>query len=187
MSEIFVSFDLETLHTRADGVILSIAAAARVDGSIVTFYSHCDITSQPDRFISEDTIAWWKTQGETWTKTCAACAEAPPLEQVLRDLNTWYASLGTDKDTLYPWGNGANFDIAFLEHAFNECGMKPAWQYWTTRDLRTLKDLAKRAGGYEPVTRYGVHHDARDDAITQLLEIENCMEVLYGCPAPALV
>ncbi len=178
MADIHVSFDLETLHTRPDGVILSIAAAARVDGSIVIFYSHCDIKSQLNRFISEDTLAWWKDKGDLWAKTCDACAEAPPLEQVLRDLNKWYASLGTDKDTLYPWGNGANFDIAFLEHAFDQCEMKPAWQFWMARDLRTVKHIAKELGNYTPVERVGTHHDARDDAITQLLEIENCMEVI---------
>lgn len=176
MSDIHVSFDLETLHTRADGAILSIGAAARVDGEIVTFYSACNLESQSERAVSQDTLDWWQKNPELWQKTMNACSFSPDLSDVLRDLNKWYASLGTDKDELFPWGNGANFDIAFLEHAFDECSQNTAWHYHTTRDLRTIKHVAKLLGGHGPVERVGTHHDARDDAIFQLHLIEACME-----------
>lgn len=178
MADIHVSFDIETLHTRPDGVILSIAAAARVNGEIVTFYSHCNITSQPNRFISDDTLAWWQDKGELWNQTLAACEDAPDLDVVLRDLNKWYASLGNDKDSLYPWGNGSSFDIAFLDHAFSQYDMKSAWAFWMARDLRTAKHIAQAVGGCKPVERVGTHHDARDDAITQLLMAESYLEAI---------
>jgi hypothetical protein len=180
MADIHVSFDIETLHTRPDGVILSIAAAARVDGEVATFYSHCNIESQTARVVSDDTVAWWKKNPDLFAKTLTECKEAPDLSEVLGHLTVWYGSLGTDKDRLYPWGNGANFDIAFLEHAYSQCGYEPPWAFWMARDLRTVKHVAIEIGGHEPVKRVGTHHDARDDAITQLLEIENCMGVIYG-------
>jgi hypothetical protein len=177
MAEVNCSFDLETLHTRADGVILSIAGAARLpDGSLATFYSHCGLKSQNNRAFSQSTLDWWGKQPELWAETRAACETAPPLDQVLRDLSQWYASLGGNDDRLYPWGNGANFDIAFLEHAFDEQGVKCPWAFWTGRDLRTLEHLAKDLGVYQAVERVGTHHNALDDAITELRRIESHME-----------
>lgn len=178
MADIHVSFDIETLHTRPDGVILSIAAAARVNGEVVSFYSHCNLESQAERAFSQDTLDWWAAKGDLWHQTRAACEVAPALADVLRDLNKWYASLGNDRDSLYPWGNGASFDIAFLEHAFSQCDMKPAWAFWMIRDLRTAKHIAQAVGGCKPVERVGTHHDARDDAITQLLMAESYLEAI---------
>lgn len=181
MADIHVSCDLETLHTRADGVILAIAAAARLpDGELTTFYTHVNIQSQPNRMLSDDTLKWWQSKGDLWQQTIAACEQAPSLHDALVDLSQWYASLGTDKDRLYPWGNGANFDLAFLEHAFDEQGVPCPWQYWTGRDLRTIKQIATDLGGYATVERHGTHHDARDDAITQLLTLEACLTALEG-------
>ncbi|WP_075881490.1 3'-5' exonuclease [Vreelandella massiliensis] len=187
MADIQISFDIETLHTRADGVILSIAAAARVNGSLEVFYSHCGLESQHNRAFSQDTLNWWYKQPELWAKTRELCQEAEPLANVLRDLSRWYSGLGEDKDRLYPWGNGANFDLAFLEHAFDEQGVKCPWAYWTGRDLRTLEQIAKDLDVFESVERVGTHHDARDDAITQLLRIEKCLEAIHGCRTPATV
>lgn len=181
MATINISFDLETLHTRADGVILSIAAAARLpDGELSTFFSPVNIISQTRRMINEDTLQWWKSKGELWDQTLAASEDAPSLYVVLSDLAAWYASLGSDKDRLYPWGNGANFDLAFLEHAFDEQRVACPWQYWTGRDLRTLKMLAEATGVWQKPERVGTHHNALDDAVTQLLTIESALEVIHG-------
>jgi hypothetical protein len=180
MADIHCSFDLETLHTRADGAILSIAAAARLpDGTLSTFYSPIKIESQPERMISDDTIAWWQAKGDLWQQTLAESEKAPPLKDALVDMAAWYASLGSDRDRLFPWGNGANFDIAFLEHAFDEQGVACPWAFWTGRDLRTVKMIAETTGGFTKPARVGTHHNALDDAITQLLTIEAALEAIY--------
>ncbi len=177
MTDVNVALDIETLHTRPDGVILAIAAAARLpNGELSTFYTPVSITSQKARMISTDTLNWWHGQGELWQKTLAECEDAPTLANALGDLSTWYASLGTDNDRLFPWGNGASFDNAFLEHAFDEQGVACPWAYWTGRDLRTLKHLATDLGGFIKPERVGTHHNALDDAITQLLTVEACLE-----------
>lgn len=169
-----VSFDLETLHTRADAKILSIAAAARVNGEIVTFYSHCNLNSQMWRFASAATLLWWQERPALWDKTREACRAAPSLPAALQELSEWCRALGE----IQVWGNGADFDIAILNHAFDEADMETPWHYRAARDLRTLWSLAEQKPGYVEVERYGTHHDARDDAITQLLMIENCLRHL---------
>lgn len=180
MADIHVSFDLETLHTRADGVILSVAAAARVDGVLTTFYAPVNIESQLERMISEDTLAWWQKKGDLWQQTLNQSQEADSLYVVLTKLATWYTNLGTDRDRLFPWGNGANFDIAFLEHAFDEEKVACPWSYWTGRDLRTLKHLAQELGVFENVEREGTHHTALDDAVSQLNMIETWWAAVTG-------
>jgi len=176
MADIHVSFDIETLHTRPDGVILSIAAAARVDGEVATFYSHCNIESQTARVVSDDTLAWWKKNTDLFAKTLTECKEAPDLSEVLGHLTVWYGSLGTDKDRLYPWGNGADFDIAFLEHAYSQCGYKPPWAFWMARDLRTVKHVAIEIGGHEPVKR---------DALKQVEALELALAAIDRDPLGA--
>ncbi|WP_017430823.1 3'-5' exonuclease [Vreelandella jeotgali] len=179
MTDIHVSIDLETLATRPDGVILAIAAAARLsNGETATYLSYCNVYSQQGRMIDEDTVNWWKTQGDIYRQTMDACDNAPTLSDTLGQFADWYTLQGDDNDRLYPWGNGANFDIAFLEHAFKEAGIPCPWQFWTARDLRTLKDVTQRLGKFETVKRVGTHHNALDDAITQLNQIEQCMEAV---------
>lgn len=174
-----VSIDIETLGTRPDSAIIAIAAAARLpNGEVAEFISYCNLDSQPNRIVEQGTIKWWKSQGQLLHDTMAKCEEAPSLEEALSAFAGWYSSLGDDDCRLFPWGNGANFDIAFLEHAFKEQGVPCPWQFWTARDLRTLKDVTQRLGKFEKVERVGTHHNALDDATTQLHQIEQCMEAI---------
>jgi exodeoxyribonuclease VIII len=174
MSDIHVSIDLETLGTRADCTILSIGAAAKVNGEVTTFFAPVNLSeeSQGTRIIDSDTLEWWRKKGDLFTETLNSCRYANGLIDVLQSLSTWYTHLGTDSDRLYPWGNGASFDIAILDHAYASNGTKPPWAFWMVRDLRTLKHLAQDAGAYAPIDRSGKHHVAVDDAIDQLEMIE---------------
>lgn len=182
MTDIPVSIDLETLGVRADAVILSIGAAAEVDGTLVTFASAIKVGngSQTERLIDSNTLAWWREKGPLFDQTMAACEDAPDLREVLLQFAAWYSRLGNDRDRLYPWGNGASFDVGMLDHAFAQEGIVPPWQFWTVRDLRTLKHLAQDAGVFQHVEREGVHHDAVTDAVNQLRMIQTWWTALVG-------
>ncbi len=39
------------------------------------------------------------------------------------------------------WGNGANFDIGILEHAYDQYQIEIPWEFWNVRDCRTIKDM----------------------------------------------
>lgn len=180
MSLIHVSLDLETLSTRPDAVVLSIGGAARVDGELTSFYAPAGKEEQTERHLDPNTLAWWKKRGSLWDEIWQEHSDAPPLSTVLDNLQTWIASMGTDDDEIFVWGNGANFDVAILEHAYKTYGRLPPWAFWNVRDLRTLKHLAELKGVFTKPVREGTHHNARDDAIYQLAMIENHWDLLVS-------
>src|SRR5690554_481960 len=180
MSDIHVSLDLETLSTRPDAAIISIGAAARVEGNLETFVCYVRTEDQFERHVDEQTLAWWEKKPDLWGETMERCCDhglslAP---HALDSLQQWLTYLGTDQDRIYVWGNGANFDVAILEHAYKSAGRQPPWAYWATRDLRTIKWLAEETGQYRAPTRAGTHHDVRDDAVFQLEVIEHSLSAL---------
>lgn len=191
-----VSIDLETLGTSADSVILSIGAVAvcAETGASVGFYAPCSIASQANRTISQSTLRWWEGQSAEAREALdyARSDECPPIEAALQDLTTWLGELGKTHD-VYPWGNGSDFDIAMLNHAFKQISDFVPWNFRSSRDMRTLYDITLRFGmdikGNTP--KVGVAHNALDDAQFQanvimesLRQIDLAAEFLRG-PASA--
>lgn len=166
-----VSIDLETLSTSPAAVILAIGAVAVCEesGNSVSFYRVCSVDSQKNRQIDSGTLAWWEKQPEDARKvlTEAESADATPLKDALHALTDWVGLLGNTHQ-VYVLGNGANFDVAILEHAYKDISPFVPWAYWNVRDLRTLKDMALRLGVADQVhknnPRTGTHHNALDDA-----------------------
>ncbi len=167
-----VSIDLETLSTSPAAVVLAIGAFAICEesGNFVRFYQVCSVKSQSDRQIDNSTLAWWENQSPEARKVLdeANADSAKPLHDVLDELTNWIGLLGNTHQ-VYVWGNGANFDIAILEHAYKSRSPFTPWDFRKVRDMRTLYDITLRLGldiGAS-VKRAGTHHNALDDAIFQ--------------------
>jgi DNA polymerase III epsilon subunit-like protein len=162
-----VAIDLETLSTSPSGVILAIGAVAICEstGQTVQFYRACSVASQPDRKQDASTLQWWSTQSPAARVAFdfAHSDQAPTLRQSLDDLTAWLGELGQTHE-LFVWGNGADFDIGFLNHAYKEISNFVPWNFRNVRDMRTLYDLTKRFGLTISVPRVGTHHNALDDA-----------------------
>ena len=166
-----VAIDLETLGTSPDSVILSIGAVAvcTETGQIVKFYGACAVDSQRHRTISKSTLSWWESQSEDARKALdfAKSDDCPSLQDSLDRLTKWLGDLGQTHD-VYVWGNGSDFDIAMLNHAYKQISDFVPWNFRHSRDMRTLRDICLRLG-LEPkikaaVSRNGTHHNALDDA-----------------------
>lgn len=166
-----VAIDLETLGTSPDSVILSIGAAAvcAETGQIVKFYGACAVDSQQHRTISKSTLDWWESQSAEARLALdfARSDDCPSLFETLKRLTDWLGDLGKTHD-VYPWGNGSEFDIAMLNHAYKQISDFVPWNFRNSRDMRTLRDICLRLG-LEPkikaaVRRNGTHHNALDDA-----------------------
>ena len=166
-----VAFDLETLGTSPDSKILSVGAVAVCEGTGQRrrFYSICNANAQPGRTVSRSTLDWWSKQSDAARAAFdeAYKQEAPMLVNVLNDLTQWVGDLGLTHD-VFVHGNGANFDVAMLEHAYKQVSDFVPWNFRHVRDMRTLRDICLRLG-LEPaikasVQRVGVHHNALDDA-----------------------
>jgi DNA polymerase III epsilon subunit-like protein len=152
-----VMVDIETLGREPGCVICSIGAAkfdAREVGE--TFEASVDITSCQEfgLEIDAETLAWWLTQS---SEARAQLVGGDGLADVLADLNRFIA------DAAEVWANSPSFDLAILEAAFESCGVSAPWEFYETRDFRTIKNLGVSHG----IEQDGIEHDAVDDAVHQ--------------------
>lgn len=161
-----VMIDLETLGTQADAAILSIGAVKFVrNGDYIddaAFYASIAFGSQPQRFISGDTLAWWMKQSD---EARAAWSEPGKISlgSALGQMKEW---LGKSDETLF-YSNGADFDIPMIEHALRTYGYSPLGNFWNHRCYRTMKSEYPSV----QVPREGAHN-ALMDAIYQAKHLQ---------------
>lgn len=169
-----IMIDLETLSTDVDGVILSIGACRfnidQVDDA--GFYRTITIDSNlaEHRTISPSTLKWWMTQGDK-ARAVLNDPDAVSLEQALSDLRDW---LGPHTANIRVWGNGADFDISMLKHAFGQ--QAAPWAFYNVRCFRTIKSMAqaKNVPKVDPV----IAHHALYDAIAQAQHLQAIWKVM---------
>lgn len=163
-----IMIDLETLSTDVDGAIVSIGACRFNEDEIDSdgFYRIITIQSNLDehRTISPSTLIWWMGQGAN-ARAVFSSPEAVTLEQALNDLREW---IGPHTANIRPWGNGVDFDISILKHAFGK--QATPWAFYNTRCYRTLKSTkaAQAIPRVDPV----IAHHALYDAIAQAQHLQ---------------
>ncbi len=138
-----VIIDNETLDVTPSAVLLTIGAVAveiSGDKAIIlgSWYRHIrhqpTTWAQPNRSVGLGTLQWWFGQNDPAYFEAFAATERTHLWLAMHSLNAWL-SLNP-----YPiWGNGADFDNAQLQNAFNQLGLR--WPYHRNRCLRSLKGL----------------------------------------------
>jgi len=169
--------DLETLSTRPTAAILSIGAVQfdPYTGEFgQKFYTTVLTESCKDLGLHFDieTIKWWGNQGESAQKVLNECLDrrfSPRLNACLSDLSEFIRM----NDLVYPWSNGADFDLPILCNAFSQCEMEVPWSFWNSRCYRTIKSLFRT----EESKFEGTDHNALDDAIHQANHLHNIMGV----------
>lgn len=152
--------DLETLDTIASAKVLSIGAVVfDENGSIFnTFYRNIDIDDQASRSISHDTLMWWLKQSEA---ARVALTNPQVKKHLLRTSLLVLSQMIEGYKGIKVWSNGANFDLPILAHAYQQCSLKAAWNFWDERCYRTVKSLHRKVAAPE---RTGDYHNALDDA-----------------------
>jgi 3' exoribonuclease, RNase T-like len=182
MSQVHISVDLETLGTLPGCQILSIGAVVfDRTGLKDEFYvalQHGEPQARYGLKTSEATLKWWQSRGEA-ARAVLSDPSAVELPDGLNRFAVWCHGLGGPK-SIYPWGNGADFDNAILHVAFDATSVKLPWVFWNSRCYRTLKNLA---GAPELSKRVGTYHNALDDAKTQALhaiEVLNHLNINLG-------
>lgn len=149
-----VMVDIETLGRDAGCVILSVGAVRfSEDGIEQSYYESVNRESCEHAGLETDdeTLEWWQDQPEEAREVLTGGED---LEVVLDNLRAFY--MGADE----VWANSPAFDVKILEAAYDAVGLEPPWNFWETRDVRTIKALP---GAVEPENE-GVAHDALDDA-----------------------
>ena len=163
-----IMIDLETLHTETQGVILSIGACRFNDLDIDNegFYRAITIQSNLDegRTISPSTLRWWLDQTDK-AKAVLDDPKAIPLGQALDELRDW---IGPRWEGVRVWGNGADFDIAMVKHAYGQ--QQTPWKFWNVRCFRTIKNMESAKSVPAPVNAGA--HNALFDAIAQAQHLQ---------------
>lgn len=165
-----VMIDLETLDTLSHGVILSIGAVKFNEKTISdeAFYRVLTIESnlEEHRTISPDTIRWWFKQ-DAAAKGVFSEPNQVTLGLALAELRTWF---GTDyqADFTKVWGNGADFDISMLAHAFGTQGTP--WKFYNVRCFRTIKSMEAARAVPKPANAGA--HNALYDAMAQAQHLQ---------------
>lgn len=175
-----VMLDLETMGLGTNAPILAIGAVAFSqfgDGIEDTFHQGISLEDSMTngRQPTASTILWWLQQSDAareQVRQKGGCGAR--LAGVLAAFDAWMKSL---PGTPYVWGNGANFDIAILEQAYLDAGMRTPWGYRNVRCFRTvMSEFGIETDWVKPV----VAHDALADAEAQARTLQNCMRRIRG-------
>lgn len=156
-----VVIDLETMSTKCTASILSIGAVI-IDyygNEIGGFYTNVKIPDAlSDRFrVDEDTIKWWSEQPIEARKML----DGNQME--IRKALKSFAQFVKNYDGEYAWGNGSDFDVTILRHAFDVCNIEWPFKFWNHRCLRTILDAAnidKRKHKFNGTPHYALDDDA---------------------------
>jgi len=127
------------------------------------FYEVVDIEySMRAGLVAEaDTLKWWMKQSDE-ARAVFSSPDAVSLPAALVRFAEWVSDDG-DYGDVKMWGNGAGFDNPILSAAFAAGGIKQPWYHRNDRCYRT------KCADYKhlPFVREGVHHNAKDDAVSQ--------------------
>ena len=159
-----ICIDLETLSTRSNAVIVTIAAV-KFNFLGDTVEKFCiNVNPREGKLlglhISKETLDWWRLQRPEATK--AWMTSQVGLGDALDQLD---AFCGPSKHTMY-YSQGINFDFPILESSYEVLERQSPWKFWNLRDTRTIYWLAGLDTKTEP--RIGTYHNAIDDCLTQI-------------------
>lgn len=159
-----VMIDIETLSTRANAVILSLAAV-RFDPRTgqeadkwLCLKISIESCQDAGMGVDSDTLYWWTNQSqEAIRASFVGEKNSIPISVAIAELNDF-----VDPETDYVWGNPANFDLTIVENARIALGwIVPIWNRRNVMCLRTLKNLVPDS--VYKTTFEGVPHDPLDD------------------------
>lgn len=172
--------DIETVGRKPFCPVLSIGACifrtdmTGVEGDpelpaniiVDPFYVAIDLQSCLDvgLKVDADTLRWWMEQKPEATQAAFNDPARVSLPLALDAFTTWVNSR-----PLKMWGNSARFDLGIIEAAYTAVGKQAPWEFRNERCYRTVKSLPEARNVECP--RYGVHHNALDDAISQSLHL----------------
>jgi|APHM01.1.fsa_nt_gi hypothetical protein len=170
MTETHCMLDIETLSRSNTAAIVSIGACRFTvdDGITDDFYIEVDPEDCQANGLDVDvsTLMWWLETDPQEAQ--ATLPGGKPLSIGLRQFSHFYG----DCDTI--WAKSPAFDCVILENAYDVCDLKVPWDYWSTRDVRTLMDLSAAVD----TGQNGTKHNAKDDAASQAQNIIKTLEIL---------
>ena len=171
MSEVHISFDLETLSLESNDAIIQIGAT--VVGTQSTYKIGIDPRSAENLggHVCVSTLEWWNKQDPALRKQVfSGIADA---QFALRDFFLWCNDQAAgDVNNLYLWSKGADYDCVVLKNAY-EMFMSYPFNWRNHRCVRTAMHLSPHPNPV-PNTQ---SHDALADAIYQAQFIAHALKI----------
>lgn len=127
--------------------------------------------------IDVETIKWWMKQSDEARSEFQK--ESVELSYALSRFGEWCDNEDArERDenncaVIELWGNGANFDNVILKAAYEATGMQAPWKFYNDRCYRTMNAMYPHI---KMEKRTGTHHNALDDAISQVNHL-----ILFPC------
>lgn len=161
-------FDLETLATTADAVILTLGAVRFnpttdqiFDRLMIKF--DVDQQFQMGRVYSDSTLEWWSKQSADMQKIAFGSEGRVSVEEATDQFHRFV----WNSDRV--WSQGS-FDVNIMEHLCKQLDRSVPWQYWQVRDSRTLFDFV------DGKLDRSKHHDALEDAVAQAQAVQRALQ-----------
>ncbi len=166
--------DLETMGIRPTSAIISIGVVQfNATEQLSSFYTAVSLKSSIEAGMTTDqsTIDWWAKQSAV-ARAAWDTPDAPTLLSAMKGLQD-YILYRSSVSSACPWGNGADFDIPIVNHAYFLLGADAPWKFYNHHCFRTLKNLFP--GTQTP--RHGTHHNALDDAKSQVNQLHEILRL----------
>jgi hypothetical protein len=150
-----ISFDLETLGTHPEAMILSIGAVKfdRDTGETGEYFSRVIDIEAPGGggVIDASTVVWWMNKSQAardvvFSDNPELKAQRTPLRVALAEFAEFLGFDETLEDGKFPdvtlWQRGDK-DAQWLTSAYNGMQLRVPFAWWSVRDQRTVCDLLK--------------------------------------------
>lgn len=179
-----IMLDIETLGTDPRSVVVAIGAVVfdpytgEFGESLYRELTN-DLQRQVEkgRVMDAGTVVWWMQQSDEARKVFSK-KEWPDRVTTVSALSDFALMVKKNGgENVRIWGNGAAFDNVVLSTLYEDMDVIKPWGHRNDRCFRTLK---AEFGGDLELSRYGTHHNALDDAMTQARQLVQIMKHLKG-------
>lgn len=178
--------DLETLGDGSDAHIVSIGAV-KFNLEDNDTYEELDLNFDRTFYekislhifnggISAGTLQWWFAQSDEARAVFKKSDTQVDISKALAYFNRFTENRNV-------WGNGNMFDNVILRSAYKKWQMAPTWNFRQDLDMRTLRYIALAKVPdleLDSLRELGTHHNARNDAIVQVLMMQRCWRAING-------
>lgn len=167
MKERHLMVDLETLAVSPKATVLTLGAVIFdpfASGFEDRLYLKLDVDEQDalGREVDPGTLEWW---GKQDPKIMEETFDPTDRISVKESMDIFYQFC---KGCTRFWSHGSSFDLVILTDMMQQVQKSTPWQYWQMRDTRTIFDL-----GHDPELPQGNKHNALEDAIRQVVGVQN--------------
>ena len=134
-------FDLETLSTKLNTVILTIGGVKfdpySKEDPYDPIYLRVNVDEQlaAGRIYDEHTLQWWSDQDAEIREEAIGTEDRIPMLDALEQFHAWILH----SDTI--WSNGSVFDIVIMENFYRNNALFHPWEHWRIRDVRTVFNM----------------------------------------------